>query len=140
MTLPVYLPHPKCDFNLTLRMMKRAEAAKCLISGLMDFRNASNGVTLAHCLATYGQVLALETVIENDPNIVNLVDDSGSGSKDSRPDRFGFEPFSPCTQRYIFEPSVVDLYFCKIVPTCRRSLNPECRIYPSSLRCQIRPT
>ena len=70
-------------------MMKRAEAAKCFISGLMDFRNASNGVTLAHCLATYGQVLALETVIENDPNIVNLVDDSGLGSKDSRPDRFG---------------------------------------------------
>ena len=70
--------------------MKRAEAAKCFISGLMDFRNASNGVTFAHCLATYGQVLALETVIENDPNIVNLVDDSGPGSKDSRPDRFGF--------------------------------------------------
>ena len=63
--------------------MKRAEAAKCFISGLMDFRNASNGVTLAHCLATYGQVLALETVIENDPNIVNLVDDSGSGFKDN---------------------------------------------------------
>ena len=73
-------------------MMKRAEAAKCFISGLMDFRNATNGVTLAHCLATYGQVLALETVIENDPNIVNLVDDSGSGSKDSRPDRFGLGP------------------------------------------------
>ena len=68
--------------TLNLRMMKRAEAAKCFISGLMDFRNASNGVTLAHCLATYGQVLALETVIENDPNIVNLVDDSGSGFKD----------------------------------------------------------
>ena len=97
-------------------MMKRAEAAKCFISGLMDFRNASNGVTLAHCLATYGQVLALETVIENDPNIVNLVDDSGPGSKDSRPDRLGHEP------------------------TCQRSLNPKCRIYPSSLRCQIRPT
>ena len=64
--------------------MKRAEAAKCFISGLMDFRNASNGVTLAHCLATYGQVLALETVIENDPNIVNLVDDSGSGFKDNQ--------------------------------------------------------
>ena len=63
--------------------MKRAEAAKCFISGLMDFRNASNGVTLAHCLATYGQVLALETVIENDPNIVNLVDDSGSEFKDN---------------------------------------------------------
>ena len=67
------------DERFSFRMMKLAKAAKCFISGLMDFRNASNGVTLAHCLATYGQVLALETVIENDPNVVNLIDDSALG-------------------------------------------------------------
>ena len=62
---------------MVLQMIKRADAAKCFISGLKDFRNQQTGVTLAHCLATYGLQLALETVIENDKEIVHLVDNSG---------------------------------------------------------------
>ena len=62
---------------MVLQMIKRADAAKCFISGLKDFRNQQTGVTLAHCLATYGLQLALETVIENDKEVVHLVDNSG---------------------------------------------------------------
>ena len=51
--------------------------AKCFISGLKDFRNPTSGVTLVHCLSTYGLHLALETVIENDPDVINLYDNSG---------------------------------------------------------------
>lgn len=35
------------------------------------------GVTLAHCLATYGICEALETIIELDKSAVNQIDDSG---------------------------------------------------------------
>ena len=35
------------------------------------------GVTLAHCLATYGICDALETIIELDKSAVNQIDDSG---------------------------------------------------------------
>ena len=62
---------------MVLQMMKRADDAKCYISGLKDFRNPETGATLAHCLATYGLHLALETVIENDAEVVHLADNSG---------------------------------------------------------------
>ena len=58
-------------------MVKRADLAACFISGLKDFRNPLSGVTLIHCLATYGLHLGLETVIENDPDVVNVFDNSG---------------------------------------------------------------
>ena len=71
------LEHNRALNEMVWAMMKRADTAKCFISGLKDFRNPSTGATLAHCLATYGLDLALETVIENDKEVVHLIDKSG---------------------------------------------------------------
>jgi len=71
------LEHNQKLNQMVLQMMKRADDAKCYISGLKDFRNQETGATLAHCLATYGLHLALETVIENDKEVVHLADNSG---------------------------------------------------------------
>jgi len=71
------LEHNRALNEMVLAMIKRADMAKCFISGLKDFRNPLTGATLAHCLATYGLDLALETVIENDKEVVHLFDKSG---------------------------------------------------------------
>ena len=71
------LEHNRALNEMVWAMMKRADTAKCFISGLKDFRNPSTGATLAHCLATYGLDLALETLIENDKEVVHLIDESG---------------------------------------------------------------
>ena len=71
------LEHNQKLNQMVLQMIKRADDAKCYISGLKDFRNQETGATLAHCLATYGLHLALETVIENDAEVVHLADNSG---------------------------------------------------------------
>ena len=58
-------------------MISRAAKANCFITGLKDYRNESTGVTLSHCLATYGLPDALQTIIELDKNALRQTDNAG---------------------------------------------------------------
>ena len=46
--------HSRILNEMTLNMIARTKKANCFISGLKDFKNSETGVTLAHCLASYG--------------------------------------------------------------------------------------
>ncbi|CBY23524.1 unnamed protein product [Oikopleura dioica] len=69
--------HSRILNEMTLNMIARTKKANCFISGLKDFRNEETGVTLAHCLASYGLNEALQVIIDLDKDVVNKVDYSG---------------------------------------------------------------